>query len=577
MGNTSAMTAKIIIEFMATMSPSTLGQQAKRNPQTGVDSAGIAAPPSNFTDVSNTPAVRMQCPPWSSSYFPERMKRSAISRCVLWAALLLTFSTSAVSAQLTDDQLMDSLQVDALKYFWDYAHPTSKLSRERIHVNDLAFDENTIAMGGSGFGFLNVIVGIENGYIPASEGVSHLNTALDFLWDADRFHGAWPHWINGNTGAVIPFSPLDDGGDLVETALMCQALICVREYFKDGNPTEQIVAQKADVLWKGVEWDWYTQNENVLYWHWSPIHDWQMNFQIRGYNEALITYLLAAASPTYPISSAAYHEGWARDGDIVSSSSQYGLPVILSHNGAPGTVGPLFWAHYSYLGLDPHGLSDAYANYWEVVTHHTDIVFEHCVENPNGFAGYGDDCWGLTASYTRNPNGSTGYAAHQPNYDNGVITPTAALSSMAYSPTASMDFLRYLYEDTAGEYLGELGPFDAISPHYDWKTERYLAIDQGTIGPMLENHKTQLFWNLFMGAPEIKQGLLDLGFASTAYDLSSSCDADCPGPTYCGTGTHWDPMTASCVVSHPADVNFDSCVAVSDVLLVLSMFGQCFD
>ena len=226
------------------------------------------------------------------------MKRSAISRCVLWAALLLTFSTSAVSAQLTDDQLMDSLQVDALKYFWDYAHPTSKLSRERIHVNDLAFDENTIAMGGSGFGFLNVIVGIENGYIPASEGVSHLNTALDFLWDADRFHGAWPHWINGNTGAVIPFSPLDDGGDLVETALMCQALICVREYFKDGNPTEQIVAQKADVLWKGVEWDWYTQNENVLYWHWSPIHDWQMNFQIRGYNEALITYLLAAASPT---------------------------------------------------------------------------------------------------------------------------------------------------------------------------------------------------------------------------------------------------------------------------------------
>lgn len=505
------------------------------------------------------------------------MKRSAISRCVQWAALLLTFSTSAVSAQLTDDQLMDSLQVDALKYFWDYAHPTSKLSRERIHVNDLAFDENTIAMGGSGFGFLNVIVGIENGYIAASEGVSHLNTALDFLWDADRFHGAWPHWINGNTGAVIPFSPLDDGGDLVETALMCQALICVREYFKDGNPTEQIVAQKADVLWKGVEWDWYTQNENVLYWHWSPIHDWQMNFQIRGYNEALITYLLAAASPTYPISSAAYHEGWARDGDIVSSSSQYGLPVILSHNGAPGTVGPLFWAHYSYLGLDPHGLSDAYANYWEVVTHHTDIVFEHCVENPNGFAGYGDDCWGLTASYTRNPNGTTGYAAHQPNYDNGVITPTAALSSMAYSPTASMDFLRYLYEDTAGEYLGELGPFDAISPHYDWKTERYLAIDQGTIGPMLENHKTQLFWNLFMGAPEIKQGLLDLGFASTAYDLSSSCDADCPGPTYCGTGTHWDPMTASCVVSHPADVNFDSCVAVSDVLLVLSMFGQCFD
>jgi len=512
------------------------------------------------------------------------MKRKTTSSPIRLATLLLMLGPIAVCAQLTDDQLMDSLQVDALKYFWDYAHPASKLSRERIHVNDLAFDENTIAIGGSGFGFMNVIVGMENGYIPASEGVSHLNTALDFLWNADRFHGAWPHWINGNTGAVIPFSPLDDGGDLVETALMCQALICVREYFKDGNALEQIVAQKADVLWKGVEWDWYTQGENVLYWHWSPDHQWQMNFQIRGYNEALITYLLAAASPTYPISGAAYHEGWARDGDIVSSATSYGLPVILSHNGAPGTVGPLFWAHYSYLGLDPHGLSDSYANYWDVVTHHTDIVLAHCVENPNGFDGYGDNCWGLTASYTRNPDGSTGYAAHQPNNDNGVITPTAALSSMPYAPGPSMDFLRYLYEDADGQYLGadaqyvgSLGPFDAFSPHYDWTTPRYLAIDQGTIGPMLENHKTQLFWNLFMGAPEIKQGLLNLGFTSSEHDLNASCNADCPGPDYCGPGTHWDPLTAVCVVTHPADINLDSCVNVGDVLAILSVFGQCFD
>ena len=505
------------------------------------------------------------------------LKRKATSTQNWLLALLLVLNAGAVSAQLTDGQLIDSVQVDALKYFWDEAHPTSKMSRERIHVNDLAFDQNTIAIGGSGFGFMNVILGIENGYISSSEGAAHLNTALDFLWDADRFHGAWPHWIDGNTGVVIPFSPLDDGGDLVETALMCQALICIREYFKDGNTEEQIVAQKADVLWKGVEWDWYTQGENVLYWHWSPNHDWQMNFQIRGYNEALITYLLAAASPTYPIDNDAYHEGWARDGDIASSSSQYGLPVILSHNGAPGTVGPLFWAHYSYLGLDPHGLSDTYANYWDVVTNHTDIVFEHCVENPNGFAGYSDSCWGLTAGYTRNPNGSTGYSAHQPNNDNGVITPTAALSSMPYAPVKALDFLRYLYEDTGGEYLGELGPFDAISPHYDWKTERYLAIDQGTIGPMLENHKTQLFWNLFMGAPEIKQGLQNLGFSSTEHDLESSCDTACPGPAYCGPGTHWDPSTSVCVVSHPADVNFDACVSVSDVLQVLSMFGQCFD
>ena len=269
----------------------------------------------------------------------------------------------------------------------------------------------------------------------------------------------------------------------------------------------------------------------------------------------------------------------------MSSASQYGLPVVLGHNGAPGTVGPLFWAHYAYLGLDPHGLSDNYADYWEVVTNHTDIVFEHCVQNPNGFAGYGDNCWGLTASYTRNPDGSTGYAAHQPNCDTGVITPTAALSSMPYAPGPSMDFLRNLYEDADGQYLGAdaqyvgaLGPFDAFSPHYDWTTPRHLAIDQGTIGPMIENQKTHLFWDLFMGAPEIAQGLTQLGFVSTAHDLSSTCDVTaCPGADYCGPGTAWDPVASACVVANPADINLDACVNVSDLLHVLSVFGQCFD
>jgi len=230
---------------------------------------------------------------------------------------------------------------------------------------------------------------------------------------------------------------------------------------------------------------------------------------------------MAASSPDYPISADVYHEGWARNGDIVSSSNQYTIPTVFNHNGAPGTVGPLFWAHYSYLALDPRGLTDSYANYLDVVKNHTEIIYEHCIQNPNQFNGYSESCWGLTASYSRNTNGSTGYAAHQPNNDKGVITPTAALSSIAYTPSESIDFLRYLYEDTQGEYIGLLGPFDAFSPHYSWKTERYLAIDQGMIGPMLENYKTQLFWNLFMNTPEIKQGLQKLGFTSTEHDLTN--------------------------------------------------------
>ncbi len=418
---------------------------------------------------------------------------------------------------LSDIELMKKVQEDVLKYFWNYAHINSKLARERLHETDLYFDQNTVTTGGSGFGFLNILMGIENEYITKTEGISHLETALNFLENADRFHGAWPHWMDGNSGEVIPFTTFDNGGDIVETAFLCQALICIREYFKSGNTREQELAQKADELWKGVEWDWYTNGENVLYWHWSPDFEWQMNFRINGYNEGLIAYIMAASSPTHPITADTYHNGWARNGNILSGATKYNIPVIFNHNGANDNVGPLFWAQYSYLTLDPRGLTDSYANYWDVVKNHTQIIYQHCIQNPNEYDGYNEKCWGLTASYSRNTDGSTGYAAHQPNNDKGVITPTAALSSIPYTPEKSLKFLRYLYEEMPDEYIGIAGPYDAFSLHYQWKTPRYLAIDQGTIGPMMENYKTQLFWNLFMNAPEIRQGLINLDFSSTQH------------------------------------------------------------
>lgn len=438
--------------------------------------------------------------------------------------LILTFLSckkdlvdNSKSTTNSDLNLMKRAQKDVFKYFYDYAHPNSKLARERIHENDLSFDQNVVTIGGSGFGFLNILLGIENGFISRTQGINHLETALNFLESADRFHGAWPHWINGNSGEVIPFSSMDNGGDIVETALLSQALICIREYFKNGNTTERQLSLKADDLWKSVEWDWYTNEENHLYWHWSPEFQWQMNFKIEGYNETLIAYILAAASPTYPISAETFNNGWAKNGGILSSVSNYEIPLIFDHKATDRSVGPLFWAHYSYLALDPRGLNDTYANYWDVVKNHTEIIYQHCVQNPNQFLGYSTNCWGLTASYSRNTDGSTGYSAHQPNNDRGVISPTAALSSIPYTPEKSMRFLRFLYEDSNQEYLGTFGPYDAFSIHYQWKTKRYLAIDQGTIGPMIENHKTQLFWNLFMNAPEIREGLINLGFSSTQH------------------------------------------------------------
>lgn len=441
-----------------------------------------------------------------------------------WVVLFLVLSACSkddrpdeAEERVSDAELITRVQKEVFSYFWDYAHPTSQLARERLHEADISFDMHTVATGGSGFGLLNLILGIENQFISRSEGIYHLESALHFLEQADRFHGAWPHWMDGQRGTVIPFSALDNGGDLVETAFLCQSLICIREYFKEGNAREVRLAQLADRLWRGVEWDWYTRGEEVLYWHWSPDHDWQMNLPIRGYNEALVTYILAAASPTHPVSPEVYHNGWARNGAILNGASNYAIPVIFDHSGATGHVGPLFWAHYSYLALDPRGLSDSYADYWEVVTNHTNIVYQHGLDNPIGYEGYGASCWGLTASYTRNDDGSVGYAAHQPMNDRGVITPTAALSSIPYTPSKSIDFLRFLYEESQSDYIGIAGPYDAFSVHYQWRTQRYLAIDQGTIGPMMENYKTQLFWNLFMQAPEIQQGLITLGFSSAQH------------------------------------------------------------
>lgn len=431
--------------------------------------------------------------------------------------------TDVSTHSFTNEQLMNKVQQDALKYFWDFAEPNSMLARERYHVDDIypENDKNVITTGGSGFGLMTILVGVERGFIPRKEAVKRLNVMADFLASADRHHGAWSHWMNGETGKTVPFGKKDNGGDLVETAFLVQGIITVREYFKNGNQEEKLLAKKMDDLWKGVEWNWYTKGgEKVLYWHWSPTYGWEMNFPLEGYNECLITYILAAASPTHPIDAETYYKGWTRNGKYNSNNSKYGFPLIVKHNGAEEFGGPLFWAQYSYLGLDPTGLSDkTVKNYFDLNRNHVLIDYNYILNNPKNWKGYGKNYWGLTASYTRNSDGSTGYTAHSPDNDTGIISPTAALSSFPYTPKESMDFLRYIYTEKP-EFIGVAGPYDATSIHYDnWSTPRYLAIDQGTISPMIENYRTGLLWKLFMNATDIQQGLKKLSFKSEKYQI----------------------------------------------------------
>lgn len=413
---------------------------------------------------------------------------------------------------LSDEELLDLVQKQTFNYFWEGAEPNSGLARERLHMDDQypTSPKNTVTTGGSGFGLMAILVGVEREFISKDQALGRFERIVDFLGKADRFHGAWPHWMNGETGKVLAFSKKDDGGDLVETAFLVQGLLTVKQYFQGDNNREKVLREKIQKLWEEVEWSWYTKGgEDVLYWHWSPKYQWEMNFPVGGYNEALIMYVLAAASPTYPISKSVYEKGWARSGDIAKGTTFYGIDTELNHyehDDAP--VGPLFWAHYSHTGLNPKGLKDQYADYWKLNRNHALIHYMHCVANPNSFKGYGEDSWGLTSSYSLK-----GYSGHRPDSDLGVISPTAAISSIPYTPKESIKFIRNLYikKDTL---IGKYGPYDAYSEEHKWYLPRYLAIDQGPIPVMIENYRSGLLWNLFMKDSDVQKGLINLGFTS---------------------------------------------------------------
>ena len=446
----------------------------------------------------------------------QKIKSMCMVGLLLCIAACTSKNTNEVAeteTRISDDSLFTLVQYKTFQYFWDGAEPVSGGARERFHSDNIypQNDKHIITSGGTGFGVMAILVGIERKFITREQGVEHLEKLTTFLEKADRFKGVWPHWMNGETGEVKPFSPNDNGGDLVETAFLVQGLLCVRQYFQEGDEREKALAARIDKLWREVEWDWYQKGgQNVLYWHWSPDKEWKMNFPLEGYNECLITYVLAASSPTHKVPAAAYHEGWARGGKIKNDPAhqQYGYHLDLKHNGAPQFGGPLFWSHYSFLGLDPRKLKDQYADYWQHNVNHTLINYQYCVENPKGFKGYGKDNWGLTASYS-----VKGYAAHSPNEDLGVISPTAALSSFPYTPEQSRAAMKHFYFELGDKIFGEYGFYDAFSEQDNWYPTRYLAIDQGPAVVMMENYRTGLLWKLFMSCPEVQGGLKELGFS----------------------------------------------------------------
>lgn len=384
--------------------------------------------------------------------------------------------------RISDDELYEKVQKATFGYFWDYGHPDSGLARERLGSDD------TVTSGGSGFGIMTIPVGIEHGWITREEGAQRMLKIVRFLKSADRFHGAWSHWLNGKTGKAIPFGTKDNGADLVETAFLVEGLLAVKHYFTGSDATETEIRSIIQTLWEEVEWTWFQQGgQNVLYWHWSPDYGWDMNMKIRSWNECLIVYILAASSPTYPITKDVYDQGW-------KGTNSYNYKD------------PLFFVHYSYLGLDPHKLQDTYANHWEQVCRHVRTNYEYCVNSTKGY-GYSAQCWGLTASDYYN-----GYTASSPNNDTGTVAPTAALASFPYMPDEAKAAMEYFYYVLGDKLWGQYGFKDSFSLKENWFASSYLAIDQGPIVVMMENYKTGLLWNCFMQDEDVQAGLTKLGF-----------------------------------------------------------------
>lgn len=405
----------------------------------------------------------------------------------------------------TDEALLDMTQSYTTRYFYDFAEPVTGMARERS--NDV--NGEIVTTGGTGFGIMALIAGAERNYFSRNDAYKTIHKIVSFLEKTERFHGAWAHWYDAETGKPFSFSKYDDGGDLVETAFLTQGLLTAREYFKNGNSNETELAGRITNLWETIEWSWYTQGTDSLYWHWSKNYGFKMNHRIKGFDETMITYVLAASSPTFPIKAKVYESCYKQSTYYYNGKSYYGIKLDLGMEYG----GPLFFTHYSFLGLNPNGLTDNNTNYFERNRAHALIHRAYAIDNPKKHSGYGANCWGFTSS----DDPIVGYTSHHPgtNDENGTISPTAALSSIVYTPEESMQVLRHLYFDTGKKTFGKYGFYDAFNPGLvegQQVVKSYLAIDQGPIAVMIENYRTGLLWKLFMQNKEIHQGLERLGF-----------------------------------------------------------------
>ncbi len=474
---------------------------------------GLQAPGFNrFTDYVGRPGLRAA---YKVRAMDQAYRQSPFSE-----------EASASTREMSDDELLTMLQEACFRYYWEAgSHPSSGTALENAPG-----DRRIVATGATGFGIMALIVGVDRGFITREQGLARLTTIVGFLEKTPRYHGAWSHFMNGGTDQTIPvFGIFDNAGDLVETAFfLMEGLLAARQYFNGSSAAEHTLYERISQVVEhrrvGLVSSLLRQSD-ALYWHWSPQWSWYINHRLTGFNEVMIVYLLAIASPTHSVPAELYYSGWAgqsraamqyragwsgtKEGDrYLNGRTYYGIKLDVG----VGSGGPLFFTHYSFMGFDPHALHDRYTNYFQNNRNIALINYAYCVANPGHFMGYGPGAWGLTAS-----DDQLGYSAHAPDVadDNGTITPTGALASFPYTPQESTAALKHFYRDLGDRLWGIYGPRDAFNLTHNWFSPIYMGLNQAPITVMVENYRTGLIWKLFMSNPEIKPMLDHLASAGS--------------------------------------------------------------
>ncbi len=414
-------------------------------------------------------------------------------------------TVSATPTRLSDDDFLEMVQRAAFDYFWYETNPNTGVIQDRMTDPILG------ATGATGFGLTALCIAAERGWVTRQQAAERVLTTLDFFLNkAEKYHGMYGHFLNRDTGEIIPhLSHTDDGVDVVETAYLVAGALTCRKYFNGSDSTETQIRRLATQLYKDAEWDWMLQGNRII-WHWSPNYGYS-SMPVSGYNEAMIVYLLAIGSPTHPVPARTYHDGWAAS--YKGPVTYYGIKLDVE-----SWSSSLFTYQYTHCWVDFRNRKDAYTDYFINSTNATLINRAYCIANPGGFVDYGENLWGLTACDGPGFSPFQGYAARGPfQFDDGTIAPTAAAGSMPFTPQYSLRTLRYMYDHYKSLLWGVYGFKDAfnLSAEPDWVDEDYIGIDQGPIVIMIENYRTDLIWKLFMQNEEIISAMDSVGFIST--------------------------------------------------------------